>query len=164
MTEALRIRQAVRGLIMTPDSSFLLVKFKIPNRPDLWGTPGGGIEHGETEAEALNRELIEEVGLHDGHIGELLWDQQSLFKLRGGKYDGQRNKVFLVRAVDRFPPKPSMTWDQLNAECVYDIRWWSFDEICAAPSTSFILESFQSLVSDLVKNGPPANGPNIIGH
>jgi 8-oxo-dGTP diphosphatase len=69
-----RIR-VVAGLIADPkDSSRFLVQQRLPNasRANLWEFPGGKIEPGETEAQALVRECREEldVGLV---VGRKLW-------------------------------------------------------------------------------------------
>ena len=42
MTE-IRIRQAVRALLVTPDRHILLVRFEFPTRT-VWSLPGGGID------------------------------------------------------------------------------------------------------------------------
>lgn len=57
-------RAAVRGVIHF-QNKILMVK---TNRGD-YKFPGGGIEDGETEKEALLREIIEETGYTDVHIG-----------------------------------------------------------------------------------------------
>lgn len=69
-----RIR-VVAGLIADPkDPSRFLVQQRLPNasRANLWEFPGGKIEPGETEAQALVRECREEldVGLA---VGRKLW-------------------------------------------------------------------------------------------
>ena len=55
---ALRIRQAVRALLITPDDHVLLVRFEFLTKT-VWALPGGGLDPGETHIEALHRELIE---------------------------------------------------------------------------------------------------------
>jgi 8-oxo-dGTP pyrophosphatase MutT (NUDIX family) len=59
-------RDCVVGLIMTSDGKILLGK-KDPRRggvyPECWHLPGGGIEPGESQQEALRREIKEETGI-----------------------------------------------------------------------------------------------------
>ena len=58
----MRIREAVRALVLDPDDRVLLVRFEFPTAT-VWAMPGGGIEAGETIDDALRRELTEELGL-----------------------------------------------------------------------------------------------------
>ena len=72
-TAGLRIRTAVRAVLLDPTERVLLVRFDFPSGEVRWALPGGGVEPGETFTEALHRELIEEVGLHHPDIGPLVW-------------------------------------------------------------------------------------------
>src|SRR4051794_8133596 len=63
--EARRLRPAVRAVLVDPDDRVLLVRCELAGphgRYDVWGTPGGGVEAGETHADAVRRELLEETG------------------------------------------------------------------------------------------------------
>lgn len=69
-----RIR-VVAGLIPDPlDPRRFLVQQRLPtaSRANLWEFPGGKIEPGETEAQALVRESREELGV-DVRVGRRLW-------------------------------------------------------------------------------------------
>ena len=52
-----------KAVIVSPDKKVLLLKRLIrSNRPSYWEFPGGRIDKGESEIEALARELAEELG------------------------------------------------------------------------------------------------------
>lgn len=57
------------GVLIKPDGAFLLT-LRPPGKPyaGYWEFPGGKLEQGETVAQALQRELVEEIGLHIGAI------------------------------------------------------------------------------------------------
>ena len=123
----LRIRQAVRALLVTPEQAVLLVRFEFATAT-VWALPGGGLEPGEDHVTALRRELIEEVGLHDVAIGAHVWTCEHVIPFEDGMWDGQRDVVHVV-ATEHFEPQPTLSWDQLRAERLHEIRWWTLDEI-----------------------------------
>lgn len=133
-TEGLRIRQAARALIVDPDDRVLLVRFEFP-AGTRWALPGGGIEPGETAVDALRRELVEEVGLHDADIGPHVWTRLHVIPFLDGRWDGQREQIHLVRAP-RFEPAPVFTAEELEAEYLFELRWWHLHEIVAATAAA----------------------------
>lgn len=148
------MRQAVRGLVVDHDDRVLLVHFRFPDR-SLWHSPGGGIEPGESHHETLRRELAEEVGLTDPAIGPLLWTRRHIFPFLDGSYDGQEEACYLVRCA-AFTPEPQMSWEQLRAEYLDDVRWWSLDEICDSDEL-FAPEQLPALVARILQEGPPSS-------
>jgi len=159
------MRLASRALILTEDKSHvLLVKFDIPNRGIFWALPGGGKEEGESYEDAIRRELREEVGLDNVELGPHIWNRHQLIE-GFGKYDGQSEQIYLVTVGEKFEPKPEMTWEELNAENVFEIRWWSLDELSqvVVDSTAQCIPStLPRLVIEFAQNGPPV-GPVQIG-
>lgn len=148
----LRIRSAARAVVLDPDDRILLVRFQFPTRT-LWSTPGGGIESGESPDDAIRRELGEETGLVSPEIGPLLWTRLHIIPFIGGHWDGQREEYYLVRTA-AFTPTPQHSWEQLNAEYVFELRWWTQAELDVARET-FAPECLPELVRSLVRDGPP---------
>jgi len=164
MTE-LRIRQAVRALLVTPEQAVLLVRFEFATAT-VWALPGGGLEPGEDHLTALRRELIEEVGLHDVAIGAHVWTREHVIPFEDGRWDGQRDIVHVV-ATERFEPQPALSWDQLRAERLHEIRWWTLDEIeavTADPAAAVVFaprrmgELLRLLERDGIPESPLASG------
>jgi 8-oxo-dGTP diphosphatase len=148
----LRIRQAVRALLIDPQDRVLLVRFEFP-AATRWALPGGGLEVGESHVDALVRELHEEVGLRDALIGPHIWDRLHIVPFLNGAFDGQRERIHLVRCPT-FEAQPQLSWEQMNAEFVYELRWWTPDEI-GASDVHFVPQALYELLIALLRDGPP---------
>ena len=94
---SLSYRKKSSALIFNSDSKLLLVQL-ISYSETQWNVPGGGIEEGETPAEAVMRELLEELGtdlfeiLEESPIQNIYDfpdDELVRFMSDGGHYRGQ---------------------------------------------------------------------------
>lgn len=120
-------RESVRAVVLDADGRTLLVRYENPATHDTWwGTPGGGVEAGESHEVALRRELREELGLHEFELGPLVWEHERTFPWDRRLID-QHNTVYLVR-VHAHEPVPTI---DLGEEGVSAVRWWTFDELAA---------------------------------
>jgi len=150
----LRLRPAIRALVVDPADRVLLVRFEF-TAATVWAPPGGGIEPGEDPIEALHRELAEEIGLVDAEIGPVLWERTHIVKM--GRWDGQRDRVHLVRCAE-LDPEPQMGWDRLRAENVHELRWFSLDDLDAVPlgpRLRFAPLELAEIVRHVLVVGPP---------
>jgi 8-oxo-dGTP diphosphatase len=147
-----RIRRAVRAIVLDPNDRVLLVRFSFPAR-DVWAAPGGGIDEGETAEEAIRRELGEETGLEDVELGPWIWTREHLFPFLDGKWDGQAEQYVLVR-TEPFEPVPRFTPEQLTAEYVAEVRWWTLPELVQSDEL-FAPRRLPELLATLVQAGPP---------
>jgi 8-oxo-dGTP pyrophosphatase MutT (NUDIX family) len=121
-------REAVRALVLDADGRALLVQYRRPVGDETWwGTPGGGIDPGESHEAALRRELREEVGLHEFELGPALYEHLGEFSWAKRLYR-QRNTTYLVRVHAH---RPEATID-LEPEGVADVRWWTPRELAAS--------------------------------
>lgn len=157
---ALRFRQAARALLLDPDDRVLLVRFEFP-AASFWALPGGGLDDGEEVEAGLRRELHEELGLTEFVLGPHIWNREHVIPMETG-HDGQQDRIHLVR-VDHFDPVPTIGWEQLRAEHVHQIRWWSPEELVEVPTDlefgpgeiRFAPRRLAGLVRDLIEVGPP---------
>lgn len=148
-----RLRMATRGLVLDEANRVLLVRMGEGERA-IWVTPGGGIEEGETDEQAIRRELREETGLEGFELGPHVWTRRALVPLGGGRWDGETERVYLVR-TQAFEPAPPLSWDELRAEGMTAVRWWTLDELEAA-AERFAPRRLPPLLRELIRHGPPA--------
>lgn len=152
MSAPLRLRDAARAVVLDSARRILLVRFEFPDR-HLWACPGGGLESGESHADALRRELREEAGLELEDLGPCVWTRTHIIPFPDGRWDGQVERFYLVE-LDTFEPAPRLTETQLRAEFLAGIRWWTADEL-AVSSEIHAPRRLPQLVADLRSNGPP---------
>lgn len=93
-----------------------------------WILPGGGIEDGETHHQALRRELVEETGAPEIFIGPPVMSRTHLLPDMFDDYDGQHETIYLV-PTHAFDIAPALTPEQLAAENVVEVRWFTPAEV-----------------------------------
>ena len=142
-------RAAARALLLDADERMLLFRFEDAFGQVWWATPGGGAEAGETDDVTLQRELVEEAGLHDADLGPLVWWRVHDFAW-GGRIYRQTERFYLVR-VERHEVMPTI---DLVPEGIHGHRWWSLDEIAASDDT-FAPRSLATDLRALLEGGVP---------
>ena len=148
----LRLRSATRAIVLDESDRVLLVRAS--GRREFWLTTGGGIEEGETDEEAVRRELFEEAGLVDFELGPLVWTRTVLGALGGGRWDGQTERFYLVRTRS-FDPEPGLSWSELRDEGMSAVRWWTLEEL-EATEELLSPRRLPLLLRELMRKGPSA--------
>lgn len=157
-----KLRQSVRALVVDERDRMLLVRLKWPTPEGeavFWAHPGGGVEPGETPLQALRRELDEETGIQIDELGPEVWTKTALFDIEGCQ--GQVDHIYLQRVAD-VDLAPRLSPEELGAEHVYGMRWWTPDEIAHSAQT-FAPRCLSSLYADLLRDGPPAEPVILTG-
>jgi 8-oxo-dGTP diphosphatase len=152
---ALNLRPAVRVVLVDSEDRILMVRWLLGDGRGLWGVPGGGIEPGESHADAVRRELREEVGVDLRECGPCVAHRTHVFDIGGG-YDGQEEWYYLAR-VASFTPRGELPDDELEAEGLVETGWFTLEEMAALPSegTVFLRRSTVELAAALLAHGHP---------
>ncbi|MBV1904706.1 MAG: NUDIX domain-containing protein [Pseudomonadales bacterium] len=128
------VRQAVRGLLITEDHKILLLKVRSPvNGASIWMTPGGGIENGETDHQALTREIWEETGLRLTQTGKFVFERNFSYRGSNGRFS-QFEKYFLV-FLREFTPTMQNNPAEREVSIFQDYRWWDINQISSSEDT-----------------------------
>ncbi len=98
--------------------------------------------------------MREETGLVGAEIGPAVWTRLHIVPFIGGQWDGQQERYHVVR-TPAFTPVPRHSWEQLNAEYVFELRWWALRELEEAAEVLFAPRRLPELVRMLLREGPP---------
>ena len=59
-----------------------------------------------------------------------------------------------MRVPAPFEPRPRLTWEQLHAEYVFELRWFHVEELTAG-GLPLVPRRLPELLADLLEHGPP---------
>jgi 8-oxo-dGTP pyrophosphatase MutT (NUDIX family) len=128
-----RTRIAVRVLLLDTQSRVLLFEGRdLADTTDTarwWFTAGGGVEAGESLAQAAERELCEETG-HSGLELVGPFHRRELDFLNHGAPQHQVEHFFAARTDDTCVKVDG--WTELERRAVTSSRWWTADELRGA--------------------------------
>ena len=144
------------------DGAVLLMEVTEPkSRTRWWITPGGGVDAGEDDVTALQRELSEEIGLElpAVRIGPAVWHRRVMLQWNGESVR-QHETYYLVES-ERFDPvvcrdgDPDVGWHDAIP------RWWTPAEMRGTSDDRFAPVDLADLLDDLVRVGAPAEPVDI---
>lgn len=157
--EPLGRRVSARVVLLDETGAVLLFCGSDPaltDAPRWWFTVGGGVEPGETIAEAATRELAEETGLRVDAAALIgpVWRRDAVFEFSGAVLRSQ--EMFFVHRTARFEPSLG-AHTPLEQRTIHGHRWCDatmIDELVAAGETVYP----QQLGALLARAGELADG------
>ena len=128
------VRRTARIVLADSRDRILLFQFVDPESYTpggiWWGTPGGGVDEGESLPRAAARELFEETGLR---VPEHRFDRVVATNRGLARFDGLdrwfENHYYFLRAEDF--ELDSSGWQEIERASIAEHRWWTAAELTA---------------------------------
>ena len=125
-------RLSAKGFLVDRAGRLLLLDCVDPVDPATtwWELPGGGVEPGEGEVDALVREVLEETGrtIDPAAVGPLVWTQDATFTWLGRRHETRcHGRVVRVDGLEVAPT--ALTTEERGT--ILGQRWWTPAELAA---------------------------------
>jgi 8-oxo-dGTP pyrophosphatase MutT (NUDIX family) len=143
-------------LIVDSSSRVLLFRADLPDRPPWWYAPGGGVDAGESDEQALVREVAEETGLvvDVASLGQPVWTRDYVFRWKE-KDERHLERFFVVRVDEHTVDMSGLDSDE--ASVVGEFRWWALDDMASSTelfSPARLAELFAPLLEGRLPQKP----------
>lgn len=128
MTERV-VRATSRLIVVDDDGRVLLMLTKAPDTSGVarWITPGGGVDPGETQAEAAIRELREETGQIITDPGDVVYVEDFVVPWDDADHTHGHAEFFIVR-LPHFEIDDAGWTDDERVD-ILESRWFTIDEL-----------------------------------
>jgi dATP pyrophosphohydrolase len=144
-----RVSQMAAGIVLFrgdgSERRYLLVRSALTRRP-IWEFPKGGVESGETDAQAAERELQEEAGLVESDYSVLDgFREEERYVFTQGKGEA---RSLIVKRVVYFLAEAHTSEIHISHEAE-DFRWASFEEahrLLRFPGKRVVLERAEQML------------------
>ncbi|HLS03526.1 MAG TPA: NUDIX domain-containing protein [Actinomycetales bacterium] len=149
--DGIPFRRGARVILFDENDRVLLARGHDAHQPDRtwWYLVGGGIDPGETAANAAVRELYEEAGLQlaaSELVGPVFERSATFHFLR--QIVRQDEVIFLAR-INAPGVLDTSGWTEIERNFMDELRWWPLDELRDADLVVYPTE-LVNLVSGLV--------------
>jgi len=116
-------RPCAKALVLDPQERVLLLSMTDARHGAWWELPGGGVEAGESRADAVARELAEECGVvvPARCVGPAAWSRRSTF-VWGGRRVWSDETVHVVRLPGR-ARRTALARSDDERECIVWVGW-----------------------------------------
>ena len=151
------LRNAVRVLLVDAEQRLLLFRYVADDGGRFWCPAGGGMDPGESPAEAARREVFEETGWSRSLDLTEVWHRRHVTMFLGELVD-QRERWFLAR-VPEFSVDTA-GFSDLERRTISTWRWWSVADLQEA-SERLVPADLGSRLHGLLTTGPPSRPVKI---
>jgi 8-oxo-dGTP pyrophosphatase MutT (NUDIX family) len=159
----MRERQSARVVLLDPEGRVALMRGRLPGAaPDdlgAWFTVGGGLEPGETLAEAAVREVREETGLEVTEIGPVVWLREGVWDAGLGHGPALFKESYILARCDGGDLSRE-GWLDYETDLCTDLRWWAREDLLACQDPVYP-PRFALLLEDILAGRYP-DPPRIL--
>ena len=156
-------RRASRVLAVSDRGRLLMLRGGDPARPGIhiWHAPGGGVDPGESDHAAAEREFLEETG-RAVEVGALVWDRELDFSFNHVHYH-QYEVFFLALVGGEFEPDDG-GHNAIEQQYLSGHGWFSPDELRETARRDLLAPpDVAERLDELLRHGPPAVPVRVLG-